>query len=413
VSARRILVIATLDTKGEETAYLCDRIRAHAAVPFLIDAGVLGDPQAVRPDISREAVASAAGDSIDEVRALGARGPAVVRMMDGLRALVPPLLEQHQVAGGVAIGGAEGALLGAAALAALPFGIPKLIVSPIVSGVRPCGPFVGHSDIALLHSVVDLQGLNRYTASILELAASMVTSPAAPQLDWDVGRRGLVGMSLNGNTTSVGTEIRRRLEAYGYEVISFHSNGVGGIVMEELAARGKLDALIDLTTNELVEELLGGMFPVRNRLRIAGRSSVPRVLVPGCLDFICQGPADKLDGRFNGRALDLHNPEITLVRVSDEEALMLAREFASRALESEGRTELVVPTDGLSLAGSPGGKFHDPVGAAAFTQELIDAVNGRLPLTLVQTHINDGGVADAVVSAFNGVMAPSAAAPVT
>jgi uncharacterized protein (UPF0261 family) len=261
--------------------------------------------------------------------------------------------------------------------------------------------------------VVDLQGLNRYTAAIFELAASIVTSPPARVLDWPAGERGRVGMSLNGNTTWVGTEIRRQLEADGYEVVSFHSNGVGGIGMERLAAAGELDAIVDLTTNELVEEVVGGMFPVRDRLRVAGRSAVPRVLVPGCLDFICQGPVGKLDDRFRGRAVDLHNPEITLVRVSREEARTLAREFVDRALESQGPVALVAPTDGLSLGGSPGGSFEDPIADAAFTQELVELADGRIPLTLVQAPINDIRLADSVVTAFNSVVADSAPAPVT
>jgi uncharacterized protein (UPF0261 family) len=412
VSDRRILVLATLDTKGEEAAHLCERIRARDAAPLLIDAGILGEPFAARPEVPREVVASAAGHTISELAAL-ARGPAVAQMMKGLRALLPRVLEEYEIAGAVGIGGAEGALLASAALTGLPFGIPKLIVSPILSGVRTCGPFVGHSDIALLHSVVDLQGLNRYTAQIFELAASIVTSASAAPLDWPEGERGSVGMSLNGNTTWVGTEIRRRLEADGYEVLSFHSNGVGGIGMEQLAAAGELDAIIDLTTNELVEEVVGGMFPVHDRLRVAGRTAIPRVLVPGCLDFICQGPLEKLDGRFQGRALDPHNPEITLVRVSGEEALTIGREFVSRALESQGPVELVVPTGGISLAGSPGGRFHDPNADAAFTQTLVEAVNGRIPITLVQTSINDARVAEAVVNAFNNVTVATAAAAVT
>lgn len=404
----KVLVVATLDTKGPEAAYLCERVAERGAEPLLIDVGVLGEPEEVTPDVTRAEVAQAAGRTIEEVRAAGARGTAVEQMMDGLRHLVPGLLAKEEVSGGVGIGGAEGAVLASAALSALPFGLPKIIVSPILSGVRRCGPFVRHEDIALLHSVADLQGLNYHTATVLDLAASMVAAGGS-RVDWPEPSRGRVGMSLNGNTTKVGTRIRKELEKEGYEVVSFHSNGVGGVTMEEVAARGEFSAVIDLTTNELVEELVDGLFPVRDRLRVSGTTGVPRVVVPGCLDFVCQGSLDEVEGRFRGRPMDIHNPGVTLVRVSREEAELIAHEFVSRLIESEGPVRVVAPTGGLSIPGSPGGNFPDPEADAAFTRALVEEAGDDLALSLVEAPINDERVARAIVGAFGEVVADPAA----
>jgi uncharacterized protein (UPF0261 family) len=395
-----VLVVATLDTKGTEAAYLCERIADHGATPVLVDAGVLGSADGIAPAVTRHEVARASGHSLEEVIATGSRGAAVELMMDGLRAVVPPLAARRSIVGACGIGGAEGALLAAAALRALPFGIPKVVLSPILSGVRQFAPFVGAQDMVLVHSVVDLQGLNEYTRAMLDLTARLacVGSVAAQQR-----RNGGVraGMSLNGNTTAVGTQIREALERRGCEVVAFHSNGVGGVAMERLAASGGLDFVVDLTTNELVEEVVDGLFPVRDRLCIAG--NVPRVVVAGCLDFVCQPGVDRIDPRFRDRPRDLHNPEVTLVRVSRREAERIAGELVDRLASSVAPVRLIVPTGGLSLGGSPGGSFHDADADAAFAAAVARAAGDRLEVELVDAAINDDALAVAVVDAFDAI----------
>jgi len=400
MAARDVLVVVTLDTKGAEAAYLCERIAERGATPVLVDAGVLGDADGVAPAVTRHEVARAGGNTLDEVIATGSRGAAVELMMDGLSALVPELAARRSFVGACGIGGAEGALLAATALRALPFGIPKVVLSPILSGVREFAPFVGAEDMVLVHSVVDLQGLNGYTRAMLDLTARLAcVGSVAPQL----GRNGTprVGMSLNGNTTAVGTQIREALERRGCEVVAFHSNGVGGVAMERLAQAGGLDFVVDLTTNELVEEVVSGMFPVRDRLRIAG--GVPRVVVAGCLDFVCQPGVDRIDPRFADRPRDLHNPEITLVRVSRDEARRIAGELVERLAGSDAPVRLIVPTGGLSLGGSPGGSFHDAEADAAFAAAVAEAAGDRLEVDLVDAAINDDALAGAVVEAFDAI----------
>jgi uncharacterized protein (UPF0261 family) len=405
MAGRHVLVVATLDTKGAEAAYLCERIAERGATPILVDVGVLGSPDGVAPAVTRHEVARAAGHTLEEVIATGARGSAVALMMDGLRELVPTLAERYALTGACGIGGAEGAMLASTALRALPFGIPKVVLSPILSGVREFAPFVGAEDVVLVHSVVDLQGLNSYTRAMLELTARLAcVGSVAPTVDGNGRVDGLrrVGMSLNGNTTAVGTTIRQALERRGCEVVAFHSNGVGGVAMERLARSGGLDAVIDLTPNELVEEVVTGLFPVRNRLRIADH--VPRVVVAGCLDFVCQPSVDRLDPRFRDRPRDLHNPEITLVRVSRQEATEIAGELVARLAGSTAPVRLIVPTNGLSLGGSPGGSFHDPEADAAFARAVVEAADGSVAVELVDAAINDDAIAAAVVEAFDALV---------
>lgn len=405
----RILVIATLDTKETEARYLCRLVSERGADPVLLDVGILGNPVAP-PDVTHDQVAAAEGLTIGEVRDMGSRGAAVSAMMKGVAKLVATFHERQPFAGGVGIGGAEGAVLAASALGALPFGMPKMIVSPILSGVRACGPFVGTNDIALLHSVADMQGVNSVTARILELAATYVTGGAHTDLDsWPEPPRGRVAMTMNGNTTTIGTAVTHSLEALGHEVVAFHSNGVGGKSMERLLEEGAFVAAVDLATNELVEEVVGGLFPVEGRLLLRAGTRIPRVVLPGCLDFICQGSPQTIDPRFRNRRMDFHNPEVTLVQVSRAEASNIAAAFVGRLEASEGQINVVLPIGGLSLGGSSGGVFCDGPDWGAVEEALLERLaNSSLSVKVVDAAINDASVATAVLDCFSELVVTSA-----
>lgn len=395
-----LLVTSTLDTKGREVAFACERAEVLGAKVVVVDAGILDGPNGIEPSIDSARVARAAGRSLDDVRQVGSRGAAVELMAKGLERLVPEIAAQWGVTAALGIGGLEGAYLAAAALRTLPFGMPKVIVSPIFSGVRRFDPFVGHADIALLHSVADLQGLNAITRAILDRAVRMaLVEPGAEPLVAEP--RYHVGITLNGNTTTIGTMIAAGLEARGVEVTSFHSNGVGGVAMERLAEEGRFDLIVDLTVNELTEEIANGLFPVLDRLDIDGE--VPRVVVPGCLDFVCQ-EADAIDERFRGRATDEHNPELVLVQVSAAEATQIARAFVDRLSGSRGPVRVIVPMRGISLAGSPDGTFPGAGGPGPAVKALTEQALGRLPLQTVDAPINDRSVADAVLHAVEELL---------
>src|SRR5919108_5205296 len=243
-----IALIGTLDTKGAEIAYVRDRLRALGVRPLVIDSGILGEPDGCVPDVPREEVARAGGHELAAVQAAGSRGAAVQLMLAGVRAVVLRLYGEGRVHGVLCLGGAEGALLGAAAMHALPVGVPKLIVSPSASGRRPFAPFVGESDTLVMHSVVDILGLNPIARTVFDNAAAAVVGMARaagrPARDLDAGT---VGITMLGHTTPAVMRIRAALAEAGHEPVVFHANGVGGPAMEKLAAAGALAGVIDYT----------------------------------------------------------------------------------------------------------------------------------------------------------------------
>jgi uncharacterized protein (UPF0261 family) len=403
VAAQRLTValIATLDTKGPEALLLAGLIRGHGPDVRIYDTGILQGPgPAAAADVTNEEIARAAGMDIEAVRELGSRGEAIAAMARGLSVLLPREHSRAKFQRAVVIGGLNGALVGAAGLQGLPFGVPKLIVTPIASGARQFAPFIGTADIAIMHSVVDLQGVNSFTSAILSRAASYISGPEAAA-EARPRDRGALAITMNGNTTPVGMQILAELDRDGWEVVAFHSNGVGGSAMERLAAEGRFAALIDLTTNEIVDRELGGVYPgPETRMRILAGSGLPMVIVPGCMDFVNQNPALVPPGRLRTR----HSPGLDLVRVTAAEARLLAGVFAESVNLQSGAVEVVVPTEGLSPSAVAGGPLADPAADAAFLTTLTERLDGSVPLTLVAAPINDPAVGSAVLGAFGRVV---------
>ncbi|MEI7744130.1 MAG: Tm-1-like ATP-binding domain-containing protein [Chloroflexota bacterium] len=398
-----VAIVATLDTKHEEVEYVIGRLAELGTRVLTIDCGIRGEPGPVRVDVTRHEVAANAGTSIPELLALPDRGPAIAAMMRGLATLVPRLHAEGRFDRCLSLGGFNGALLGAAAMRDLPLGVPKLIISPIASGARSFGQFVGYTDIAVMHSVVDLQGLNGLACRVLDTAAGMIGGgPLSPRERTRPAC--VVALTVNGNTTPVAMRITAALRQRGCEVVPFHSNGAGGGAMEALVRAGEFDAVIDLTTNELAESLLGGIYPgAPGRLLAAGEAGLPTVVVPGCLDFTNQGPIDHLPERLRHQPMSPHNPEVTLVRHRLDDGGVLAAEFAGRVGRHPGPVEVVLPTDGLSMPGSAGGSFYDPEWDRVFIDAIDGALDPRIARVRVAAGINDDATSDAVVAAFDRV----------
>ena len=377
-----IALIGTLDTKGAEIAYVRDRLRALGTRPVVIDSGILGEADGCEPDVSRAEVARAGGHDLEAVRAAGSRGAAVSQMLDGVRAVVLGLYTEGRVHGVLCLGGAEGALLGAAAMHALPVGVPKLIVSPAASGRRPFGPFVGEGDVTVMHSVIDILGLNEISRAIFDNAAAAVAGMARDGGN-AVGRLGerCVGITMLGQTTPGVMCVRDALVRAGHEPVIFHANGVGGPAMEHLIEAGALGGVIDYTLSELANSLLDGIHATGpDRLRVAGRHGVPQVVVPGCVDFFNQGARDSVPERYRARKSYFHNPVATLVRLSAEEEAALGAMVAERLNEATGPVHVVAPTRGFSLADSEGGDLWDPEADRAFLDALREALRPDDPL---------------------------------
>ncbi len=403
---KTVLLIGTLDTKGPEIAYLRDRLQAFGQQTIVADSGILGDPLDIVPDVSRAEVARLGGTTIDALRNAGSRGKAVHGMLAGLRRLSLDLLRDGRLDAVVTLGGAEGAVLGAHAMMVLPIGIPKVIVTPIASGHRRFGPLVGTKDVMVVHSVVDILGLNPISTSIFDNVAAALAgmlqhgSAKAVEIPREGDSR-RVAITMLGNTTKPVMAIRDALARCKYESVIFHSNGVGGPAMEELAGEGLFAGVIDFTTDELADELVGGFHrPLPDRLLRIARLGLPQVVVPGCIDFTVHGRPEEVPERLRGRPIYTHNPEFTLVRTLAPEMAQLGRLFAERLNQATGPLQVMVPTQGLSIPNVPGGPFWDPEADAGFLAELRAHLRPDIPISTHDVHINSTEFALAVADRF-------------
>ncbi len=405
-----IVLIGTLDTKGPEIAYLRDRLQALGLDTLVVDSGILGEPLGITPDISRAEAATYAGTTIDALRAAGSRGKAVEGMRQALKALVVELYQNGRLAAITCLGGAEGAVMGAAAMMQLPVGVPKVLVSPIASGLHYFDPLVGTSDIMVVHSIVDILGLNPIATTVFDNVAAALAGlvahghtlpPPGPDDRY-------VAVTMLGNTTKAVMALKERLAAAGYEAVIFHSNGVGGPAMEELAEAGQFVGVIDFTTNETYDPMTGGIHDGGpDRLKRVGRLGLPQVIVPGCIDF-CVFHAGHIPDRLRGRPVYDHNPEYTLVRATRDEMIALGHLFAKRLNPARGPLHIAVPTQGLSIPNVPGGPFWDPEADAAFLATLRADLRPDIPITTHARHVNDPAFGVEVADLFIDMMQRSA-----
>lgn len=394
-----VLLLATLDTKADELRFVADRLREHGCVSIIVDVGVLGEP-GLQADVTRDDVAAAAGTSISELVAGGDRGAAMTAMGRGAAAVAADLHAAGRFGAALALGGSGGASLAGAAFGGLPLGVPKLVVSTVVAG--DTRPFIGDADFTLMYPVVDLAGINRISARMLANAAAAVAGMAsAPPLPWLGDDRPLVGVTMFGITTPCAERVRSLLSGRGIEALVFSANGVGGRSMERLIREGRLAGVVDVTTTELADRLVGGILPATDgRLEGAGAQGLPQVVSPGALDVVNFGPFDTVPDRFRGRRLLRHNAAVTLMRTTPEECAQLGAELAAKLAAGHGPRTVVLPLRGMSELSLPGGPFHDPDADAALFAAVRDGLPADVELVELDTHINDPAVADALAERF-------------
>jgi uncharacterized protein (UPF0261 family) len=397
-----VLVIGTLDTKGVEIEYLADAIASRGAAPLLLDSStVKGEAGSQYSMIARDEVARAAGTSIDEIAGLP-RGEAIERMRHGVKELATALCAASDADAAICIGGA-GTHLSGPAFQALPIGFPKLVVSPLASGQRQFEPYVGLRDVAVMHSVADIAGINDITERVFNTAAGYIAGAAAAHRDGQgrsgaIDRAPTVAVSMNGNTTMAMDLGRARLREAGYAVVTFHANGVGGRALEAFVEEDRAAAVLDYTTTELGATLVGGLMDAGpNRMEAAARKGLPQVLVPGCVDFITCGPRAEAEHEFPGRVMFGHSPELTLVRLREEEMAELGAIFAAKANLATAGTAVLVPREGFSVPDAEGGPFWDPAADEAFINALVANLDSGIRVKVIDAHINDEQFADAAV----------------
>ena len=381
-----IVAVGTLDTKGPEYAYLCDRLRELGADVILVDVGVMGD-QDVGADISRAEVAGAAGAAVDALAAAGDRGVAVETMARGAAEVIRRLHAEDRLDGVIALGGSGGSSIASHAMHQLPVGVPKLLVSTMASG--DTHRYVGAVDVTMMYSVVDVAGLNQISARIIGNAAAAIVGMASMPIP-EVGGKPLIAASMFGVTTPAVTAARESLEEQGYEVLVFHQTGTGGRSMEELVRAGFIAGVLDVTTTELCDELVGGVLPAHpQRVEVAGAEGVPQVVSLGALDMVNFGPMDTVPERFKARTFYIHNPTVTLMRTTPEECAELGRRLATKLNAATGLTALYIPLRGVSAISTEGQPFHDVEADASLFRALRADIDDNVEVHELDLAIND------------------------
>jgi uncharacterized protein (UPF0261 family) len=397
-----VLLIGTLDTKGAEYAYLRERLRGHGVDVLLADAGVY-DPAGVEPDLTRQEVAAETGAEIAELAAKGDRGAAVHAMAEAAAALAGRLFREGRIGAVLGAGGSGNTSIATRAMQALPVGAPKLMVSTMAAGNT--ADYVGATDVTMMASVTDVAGVNSISARILaNAAAAMAGMVQAPPVELEGGRR-LVGATMFGVTTPCVTAAREALEARGYEVLVFHATGTGGRALEGLMESGFLDAVLDITTTELCDDLVGGVLSAGpQRLEAAGRLGLPQVVSVGALDMVNFGARDTVPERFEQRNLYVHNDSVTLMRTTPEECAELGRRIAVKLSAAGGPVALYLPLRGVSLLDAEGQPFHDPQADAALFGALREGIGANVELHELDMNLNDPEFAAAMAERLHGYL---------
>lgn len=399
-----VLLIGTLDTKGAELGYVRDLLHAAGLPTVVIDAGVLGTPR-LPADVGREAVFKEAGTTLAAVQRAADRGEAISLAAVGVGKTVSRLYRSGQVEGIFALGGSAGTTIGTRAMQGLPYGVPKVMVSTLAgSNMRS---FVGVRDITMMNSVTDICGLNRFSRQVLANAANamigMVTgrrtlSPVAED-------KPIITATMFGVTTPCVEAARERLEKADYEVLVFHATGTGGLTMEAMVRDGVAVGVLDITTTELADELVGGILSAgRDRLTAAAVRGVPQVISVGALDMVNFGPLDTVPAKFDGRRFHRHNDNVTLMRTTPEENDRLGKEIAEKACASNAPTAIILPLRGVSAIDKAGQPFWWPEADQALFQSIRNWVSPSVQMIELDLHINDAAFAVAAAETLLRLM---------
>jgi uncharacterized protein (UPF0261 family) len=384
---KTIAVMATLDTKGVEAQYVAEQIRRLGHDPLLIDTGVVGVP-AAKAAITREEVAQAGGVPLGQLLENPTREMSAPIMAAGATALVTRLVADGKIHGLISLGGTQGTTLSTKVMRALPYGLPKVMVSTIASG--NVAPWVDIKDITMMFSVTDILGLNPLTKKILANAAGAVCGMASVEEELRPGRRPLVAVTTVGITTQGAMRAVRVLEDAGYETIVFHAIGPGGRAMEQLMKEHIIGAVLDYSTievsNEMYHALLAGG---PERLTTAGKLGLPQVICPGAIEVLVFNEPETVPLAYRERKLIRHSPQITDVRLNRAEMAEVGREVVRRLQHTTDPAIFLVPTAGYDSYSVNGQGFHDPQADEAFLQELKAGVGGNIQVIERSTHIED------------------------
>ncbi len=387
-----IAVLGTYDSKGHELEFVARAIAKRGHTPLRIDVGTLEPPQ-VKPDVTREQILdfSTIVDRHD-------RGAAVSAMAEAVPEFLAKLVKDKWIQGVISLGGGGGTAIATSAMRSLPVGFPKLMVSTLASGNT--APYVGTKDIVMFPSIVDVAGLNRISRLLFTRAAGAICGMAEAEEEKAEGRP-LIAASMFGNSTACVNEAKSVLETAGYEVLVFHATGTGGKTMEALLESGLVAGVLDVTTTEWADELVGGILGGGpTRLDAAGKYGVPAVVAPGCLDMVNFGEPSTVPEKFAGRIFYHHNPQVTLMRTTPEECAELGRILAEKVNAYTAPVTVLLPLQGVSVISAPGGPFHSPEADQALFDALRTHLRPDLEIIELDTVLNDPAFANECAAAL-------------
>ena len=405
-----VVIVGTLDTKGEEIGFARDVLEAEGVAVHVIDTGVVGDPE-FEPDTSASEVAEAADTTLGHLREEADRGEAMEAMGEGAAAIVKQMHESGDVDGVLGLGGSGNTSIATTAMRALPVGVPKLMVSTMASG--DVEPYVGATDVTMMYSVADIEGLNQLSRKVIANAALAMVGMVSNEPDVEVEERPTVGITMFGVTTPCVQTVREYLEDRGYETIVFHATGTGGRAMENLIRQGVIDGVLDVTTTEWADELVGGVLNAGpDRLDAAAETGTPQVVSTGALDMVNFGPRDSVPEEFEGRLFHVHNPQVTLMRTTVAENAELGEVIAQKLNASSGPTALYLPLGGVSMIDVEGEDFYDPKADQALFDALADHVDTDVvEMVEMDAPINDEAFARAMAEKLHEFMQTAGRSP--
>ncbi|MEA4853712.1 MAG: Tm-1-like ATP-binding domain-containing protein [Christensenella sp.] len=364
---KTIAVVGTFDSKGEEYAFVRELIEKQGVRTLMIHTGVF--PPTIKAHIGNDVVAAAAGENIEEVAAKKDRAYATEVLAKGMEKLIPQLYAQGEFDGILSFGGSGGTAIATPGMRALPVGVPKIMVSTVASG--DVSVFVGTSDIMMYPSIVDVSGINTLSEKIFSNAVNAMVGMVTAKEETHIHKKPLIAATMFGVTTPCIDMAREYLEEHGYEVLVFHATGIGGRTMESLIRSGFFAGVLDLTTTEWCDELVGGTLAAGpHRLEAAGEKGIPRVVSVGAMDMVNFGPVESVPEKFRGRNLYRHNPAVTLMRTNIEENKELGKILAEKMNMGCGNATLMLPLGGVSMIDAPGQPFYGEKEDAALFEAI-------------------------------------------
>ncbi|WP_031443781.1 Tm-1-like ATP-binding domain-containing protein [Arenibacter sp. NBRC 103722] len=400
---KSIVMLGCFDTKGEDFSYLLKSLGALGQQVITINTGVMETSVDFPIDVDQDAVATASGAVLETIRKSNDRGRAVELMGKGAAAILSELAEKDKIKGVIGMGGGGGTYIILEAMQAVPLGIPKFCLSTVVA--KDLSRQIGVKDITLMSSVVDVAGLNSISRLLIRQAASAITAMADTKVDASEEAKKSIAISMFGNTTKCVDKCTELLKSKGYEVMAFHATGVGGATMESLIREGVFDAVLDVTTTELADELCGGILSAGpDRLTAATEMGIPQIVVPGCLDMVNFAQMDTLPEKYRTRQLYSWAPDVTLMRTNVAENGILGKQLVDKLIGAKAPVEILIPLKGISQIDSEGDIFYGPDADSALFGAIKENAKGHVEVVEMDAHINDEAFAKMLVERLLKIM---------